>query len=100
MFRILRVTGDSMSPEYQEGDFVVIATGPLFSRRLRDGDAIVFQHQHYGTLIKRVQRITDEGIYVVGAQENSLDSSRLGPVRRRNVRGRVVWHIRRRYSDK
>ncbi len=100
MFRILRVAGDSMSPEYQEGDFVVIATSPFFSRRLRDGDVIVFRHQHYGALIKRVQRIADEGIYVVGAQEDSLDSSRLGPVHRGNVRGKVVWHIRRRYSDK
>ena len=95
MFRILRITGDSMSPEYQEGDFVIITKASLFLRRLKTRDVIIFQHQHYGTLIKRIQNISDEGFYVVGAHEESLDSRRLGPVQRQNIQGKVIWHIRR-----
>ena len=95
MLRILRILGDSMSPEFKEKDFAVIGTMSFFSRRLRAGDTIVFTHQHYGTLIKRIQRIDNEGVYVIGAHENSLDSRRLGPIEPAKIQGRVIWHIRR-----
>jgi len=87
------VAGDSMSPEFREGDFVVIATHP-FPLRLNEGDVIVFNHTHYGTLIKRILRFdANREIYVIGAHADSLDSSRLGPIRPAVVRGRVIWHI-------
>jgi len=95
MFRLLKVTGDSLSPLYKEGDFVVITTLPFLSRRIRPGDIIVFQHGLYGTLIKIVDRILPEGdeVYVIGASENSLDSRRLGPISRQAIKGKVIWHI-------
>jgi len=84
-----------MSPEYRDGDFVVIATRP-FPFHLKKGDVVVFQHAHYGTLIKRVLRFAEDGsLYVAGADENSLDSHRLGPISRASVRGKVIWHIRK-----
>ena len=91
MFQVLRIHGESMSPEYQEGDFVLIMK--IFRGKIKIGDVIVFQHQFYGTLIKDVEKITDEGIYVFGRRENSLDSRRLGPVNPVSVQGRVIWHI-------
>jgi phage repressor protein C with HTH and peptisase S24 domain len=95
MFRLLKVTGDSLSPLYKEGDFVVITTLPFLSRRIRPGDIIVFQHGLYGTLIKIVDRILPEGdeVFVIGASENSLDSRRLGPISRQAIMGKVIWHI-------
>ena len=95
MFRLLKVTGDSLSPMYKEGDYVVITTLPFLSRRIRPGDIIVFQHGLYGTLIKIVDRILPEGdeVYVIGASENSLDSRRLGPISRQAIKGKVIWHI-------
>ncbi len=97
MLRLLKVTGDSLSPLYKEGDFVVIATLPFFLRRLRKGNIIVFQHGLYGILIKIVDRLTSEGdeVYVIGASENSLDSRRLGPINRQAIMGKVIWHIAR-----
>ena len=91
MFKVLRIQGDSMSPEYQHGDFVLI----LRTSQPKVDDVIVFHNQLYGTLIKRVEKITEQGIYVVGTGENSLDSRRLGPVNPDKVQGKVVWHIRR-----
>jgi len=95
MFRILRVSGDSMFPEYKSGDFILIRTRSFLPSRLRSGDVIVFVNQLYGTLLKRIQRITDAGIYVIGSGEESLDSRRLGPVNPDTVQGKVIWHIRR-----
>lgn len=91
MFRFLRIQGESMTPEYQDGDFVLI----MRVRRPKVGQVIVFHNQLYGTLIKRIEKITEQGIYVVGTAENSLDSRRLGPVRPERVQGKVIWHIRR-----
>ncbi|MDI6770588.1 MAG: S24 family peptidase [Anaerolineales bacterium] len=95
MLRLLKVTGDSLSPLYKEGDYVVIATLPFFLRRLRQGDIIVFHHGLYGTLIKIVDRLSPESdeIYIVGASENSLDSRRLGAINRQAIKGKVIWHI-------
>jgi phage repressor protein C with HTH and peptisase S24 domain len=91
MLKILRVQGDSMTPEYQSGDFVLIAG----VKHPKAGDVIVFHNQFYGTLIKKIEKITEQGIYVIGTGENSLDSRRLGPVSPDKVQGKVIWHIRR-----
>ncbi len=94
MFRILKITGDSMSPEFVDGDFVVIATIPVFLRRLKAGDVIVFRHAGYGTLIKKVERVAEGGdLIVAGTQADSLDSRRLGPISPDKVRGKVIWRI-------
>ena len=80
-----------MTPEYQDGDFVLI-------RRVSQpkvGDVIVFHNQLYGTLIKRVEKITEQGIYVLGTGVHSLDSRRLGPVNPDKVFGKVIGHIER-----
>ena len=81
-----------MSPEYQSGDFVFLKT---FRNHFKKDDVIVFENQLYGILIKRIDKITNDGIYVLGTGENSLDSRRLGPVNPDSVQGKVIWHIRR-----
>jgi signal peptidase I len=95
MFRILKVTGDSMSPDFQEGDFVALATAPFFLNHLRIGDVIIFDHTHYGTLIKRIASFDPETAeaYVEGTRPDSLDSRRLGTIRRDAIRGKVIAHF-------
>ncbi len=90
MFKILRIQGESMTPEYQHGDFVLIRR----ISRPKINDVIVFENQLYGILIKCVEKITEQGIYVLGTGENSLDSRRLGPVNPAKVHGKVIWHIK------
>ena len=96
MFQVIRVTGDSLSPEYQEGDFVLVVKIPFFLRTIRPGDVVTFRQIAYGTLIKRVERIDADGelLYVVGEHPDSTDSRRFGPVPREDVIGKVIWHIR------
>ena len=86
-----------MAPDFQEGDFVLLATAPFFLNRLRAGDTIVFQHQLYGTLIKRITAFDPESAeaYVAGTSPESLDSRRLGTIRRENIQGKVITHFSR-----
>jgi nickel-type superoxide dismutase maturation protease len=95
MLRVIKVTGDSLSPEYREGDYVVVATIPFLLNRIQAGDVIVFQQPTYGTLIKKVVQVEREGdqFLVVGAHPNSVDSRHFGPVPRQTLIGRVIWHI-------
>ena len=95
MFRILKVTGSSMSPVFIEGDFVLLATLPSVLKHLKVGDNIVFEHQNYGTLIKRIASFDPETAeaYVEGTSPNSLDSRRLGTICRANIQGKVIAHF-------
>jgi nickel-type superoxide dismutase maturation protease len=97
MIQILKVTGESLSPFFLEGDFVVVSKIPFVLRKIKAGDIVVFRHPVYGTMIKKVEHITPDGeeILVLGTQPESIDSRQFGPVRRRQLVGKVVWHIRK-----
>jgi phage repressor protein C with HTH and peptisase S24 domain len=97
MIRVIKVTGNSLTPEYQEGDFVALITAHFLLGKLKVGDAIVFHHETYGTMIKKIARIKSSGelLYVTGSHPLSVDSNRFGPIRKDTLIGKVIWHIRK-----
>ncbi len=97
MLKLLKVRGDSLSPLFQEGDFVLIAKMPLFFASLKPGDVVVFRRPESGFMIKIVESVNlarDE-IYVIGTSEYSVDSRRFGAIHRRDLLGKVIWHIQK-----
>jgi hypothetical protein len=76
---------------------VVVSTVPLLFGAPRRGDIIVFHHEVYGTMIKMVEAVTPGGeeFSVVGTRADSVDSRRFGPISRRDVVGKVIWHIKK-----
>jgi len=97
MCRILRISGESLAPDYRHGDFVLVSKIPLLFRLPRPGEVIAFRQPGYGLLIKRVARLAPQGggLFVVGAQPQSVDSRQFGEVLPGQVIGKVIWHIRR-----
>lgn len=97
MLRLVRVSGDSLTPEYQDGDFVLTLKIPIQLAWPRPGDTLVFRHPVYGTLIKKVERSEppQRHIFVTGVHPHSVDSRRFGPIGPQDVIGKVIWHIRR-----
>jgi nickel-type superoxide dismutase maturation protease len=97
MLRLIKVTGNSLWPEYWEGDFVLIVKIPFSFLRYQVGDVVVFHHPIYGTLIKKVERIQpqDGGLFVVGHHPDSVDSRQFGAVFPPSILGKVIWHIHR-----
>lgn len=99
MLRFLKVTGNSLFPLYQEGDFVLIIKIP-FSLwgyfRYHRGDIVVVKHPYYGLLIKIIQSITNDGkqFFLIGTQDESTDSRQFGLVEHHWILGKVIWHIR------
>jgi nickel-type superoxide dismutase maturation protease len=100
MVRILKVTGKSLFPLIQEGDFVTVFKIPFFLWRIfpyRPGDIIVIKHPHYGTLIKKIEWCSPDGnqYYVVGNHPESTDSRTFGLVAREWLSGKVIWQIKK-----
>jgi nickel-type superoxide dismutase maturation protease len=95
MLRIIKVTGESLLPEYKEGDYVVITTLPFFFDSLKKGDSIVFHHPVYGTMVKCVERVdaNQNEIFVIGNHPQSIDSRQFGPIPKGWITGKVLWHI-------
>jgi nickel-type superoxide dismutase maturation protease len=95
MIQILKVTGESLSPFFIEGDFVVVSKIPFVLRKIKAGDIVVFRHPVYGTMIKKVEHISPDGeeFFVLGTHPESTDSRQFGPLRRSQLTGKVIWHI-------
>lgn len=83
-----------MTPEFDEGDFVVVARNPLFRTRISIGDTIIFHHSSFGTMIKKIEDILPNGDFSVnGLNKNCLDSNKLGYISSSSLIGKVIWHI-------
>jgi len=97
MFRLLKVTGDSLSPEYQDGDFVFIFRAPYCLGGIKPGDVVVFRHEPYGTLIKIVESLDSEleEVYVTGVHPDSIDSRHFGTIHGKNLIGKVIGHFKK-----
>lgn len=97
MFKILRITGMSLSPAYQHGDYVLIQKiGQL--NQLKIGDVVVFQLPGYGRLIKQVSTIDLEvsDCRVRGTAPDSIGSETFGTVPFTTILGKVILHILKR----
>jgi len=84
-----------MSPDYQDGDFVALTNLTFVLKKIKIGDIIIFEHKLYGTLIKRITSFDPKTgeVYVEGTRADSLDSRRLGTIRRGAIRGKVIAHF-------
>ena len=76
---------------------MVVSRIPYLFGVIRRGDVIAFRHKVYGTMIKTVDSIASnkDEVYVVGTQENSIDSRRFGAISKRDIVGKVIWHIKK-----
>jgi len=97
MFKLLKVSGSSLLPDYLDGDFVLTMRGffGLSRKRFRKGNVVVFNHNQYGIMIKKVAGVSDDGtrLTVIGTHPDSIDSRDFGPIHINDVIGKVIWHI-------
>ncbi|OGO31201.1 MAG: hypothetical protein A2136_09910 [Chloroflexi bacterium RBG_16_54_11] len=94
MLRLFKLTGESLTPEYRIGDFVMVSKIPFFFAPPSPGDVIAFRQPGYGLLIKRIEQVDPDGrLIVTGSHPESIDSRVFGPVTREDLIGKVIWHI-------
>ena len=96
MIKILRVTGRSLEPDFQDGDFVLVSKILFFFRRARRGDVVAFLKEPYGLMIKRVEYLTPAGeLFVLGTHPASVDSLQFGSIHRQEILGKVIGHVKK-----
>ncbi len=72
---------------------MVLTTKPFLFGSIKPGDIVVFEHNDFGTMIKKVQSVDSDQIFVAGTHIHSVDSNQLGPIHRDRLLGKVIWHI-------
>ena len=88
LFFVRRVVGGSMSPKLTPGQ-LLLAT-PLM-RRLRPGQVVIIEHEGKQK-VKRIERISDNHIFVIGDNLNaSTDSRHFGWLERQEIIAKVFW---------
>ena len=88
------VSGDAMSPTYNDGDYLLInKIDDSFER----GDVIVFRHTKNQNqfLIERIAYVLSEDEYFVLGDNRlkSLDSRSFGPISRSSIEGKVFYKV-------
>ena len=88
-----KISGDSMLPYYRPGDFVLTYRCSL--NKLKRGNAVVVKHNHFGIIIKRINRIdASSSLTLIG--DNSLrstDTEALGEINFKQVLGKVIFRV-------
>ena len=76
---------------------IVAAIQSHLIAKAQAGDIVVFRHPEYGIMIKKVEHFTPDGesLFVVGTHPDSVDSRRFGAISRRDLIGKVIWHVRK-----
>jgi signal peptidase I len=96
MFAIYKVSGNSMRPLYEDGDFVVVSGIPFLRNRIKAGDVIVFRSPANGIMIKMAEDIEDQRrIRVIGTCASNTDSRKFGAISFKDVLGKVILRIRK-----
>ena len=108
--RLMRVVGASMAPALRSGDLVLVSRTTYHRRPPRRGEVVAFRPAALGgrALVKRLAGLPHETVELeggrrqLGADEffllgdqpaDSLDSRRLGPVRRAELLGPVILRL-------
>ena len=94
MYKLLRVSGNSMLPTIKPRDILLIREGSSIS----SGDLVVVSLQAIGLIVKRVKQVDLETIELVGDNPR-LGSSTCGPaIDKRFILGRVIASLSKPFS--
>lgn len=97
MLKIIKVAGESLSPIFFPGDYVLIRKYTFLFGSISEGDIVVFTHPSYGLMIKEIYWVNSElqQIHVKGSHPLSVDSSKIGPIASADILGKVILHIKK-----
>ena len=89
--RLIRVSGESMSPTLRDGDIILVKRIKL--RSLRPGFIYIIQHSDLGQIIKRLDGFQDKRCLFSGDNPNSTPRAVIAPVDKHRVQERALLRI-------
>jgi signal peptidase I len=96
VIKIIKVTGESLSPFFLPGDYVLIGKCAILFGPIKIGDIVVVFHPTYGLLIKEVTSVNQDSqeINLKGIHPHSINIRQIGPVALSEVQGKVLFHVK------
>jgi len=83
-----------MSPTIDPGSYLLFHHF-IYRRLLTQGKIIKVQHPIYGSIVKKIMRIDQQGSYwLEGVNTNSVSSKQMGAIDLHNITGIVVYQIK------
>lgn len=93
MFSVFRVKGDSMSPQINNGEYVVTFTWIFF--KPWPGLRVVYHHPNYGVILKMVVDVNrkKKTFSSQGLNASSVEAKNLKNTPIANIKGFVIWQL-------
>lgn len=92
MFKIFKISGDSLFPFYTNGERVLCLK--IFKKtNIKCNDTLVFEKAHYGLMIKKVKYIKNNSYFVEGTTPLSIDSRNFGTLTHQELKYKVLCKI-------
>jgi len=97
MIKLIKVTGNSLSPSFLDGDYVIIRSRNSRAATYEPGDVVVVNHRELGLIIKQVLHNHPdlESLELMGTHPASISAKKIGLVPYHSVLGKVLFHIKR-----
>lgn len=90
------VKGNSMFPALKEGQDILSFNWAYLGRKPKAGDIVTVKRgkgKGEREIIKRVQRIEGDKVYLIGDNmEESTDSRHFGPIHNKQIIGKVIYY--------
>lgn len=86
---IIKVSGDSMSPTLENGDYILT----FKPRTFRAGFIYVLNHDRMGRIVKRLSHQTEDEFWFEGDNAASSSLDKIGCVTRDQIIGHAVLRI-------
>lgn len=86
-----------MSPDYNDGDYVIISRFPLLFNSVKTDSVLVFNSQKYGIMIKKVSAVdpAQKKFFFRGISSKSITSQKIGAIDKKDILGKVLFHIKK-----
>ncbi len=90
MLQLFKISGDSLYPFFKNGERVICRK--VFSNtKINVDDTVVFEKKSYGTMIKKVKSIENNGYFVEGTNPYSIDSRDFGTLTQKELKYKVLF---------
>ena len=82
-----------MSPKFNCGDYILILKTKYIIKHIKVGSTLIFNHQKYGLLIKKVQSKdkSTNNLYFIGQNTNSITLEEIGPIGLNQILGKPLY---------
>lgn len=94
MLTLYKVTGNSMSPSFNDGDYVCALKK---IKKLKVQQVVLVNHHAYGLIIKRIKKINIHGQLTLSGDNphQGVSSEDIGTIEPAQVRAKVLFKIAR-----